>query len=432
MEAATPSKEIREFPAVSTPASNDKLLVQQTADNVTRYLTPDQVLNLIATISQAEAEAGTATTRRIFTAERVKQAITAHAPAAVKLPVLAKTANYTVTTSDIRKVIDATTGTWTLTLPPASSAGDGFWIGVRNSGTGVITIDPDAAELIDGAATITLVAGQSALVVCNGAAWKTVGLVPVVALPLDALPGCKLSNNAGDATNDIDIAAGARRDADDTENMVLAAALTKQLDAAWAVGTNAGGLDTGAVANGTYHVWLIKRVDTGVVDVLFSLSATAPTMPSGYTKKRRLGTILRESAAIVAFNQDGTRFIRETSVQDISTAPSSSAAVTRTLASMPTGVKYRWIGTLIVFGTSVTVGGLLSDLEGVDETVSATHNQAVSPNVSGVQTFGASGDLAIVTNANAQVRSRLSTADATANIVLRTRGWDDYRLREGA
>jgi hypothetical protein len=58
------------------------------------------------------------------------------------------------------------------------------------------------------------------------------------------------------------------------------------------LGTAAGALDTGAIANSTwYHVWLIERVDTGVVDVLFSLSATAPTMPANYTRKRRIGSM---------------------------------------------------------------------------------------------------------------------------------------------
>lgn len=91
---------------------------------------------------------------------------------------------------------------------------------------------------------------------------------------MDSLYGCRLSNNGTDATNDIDISAGKRRDSTDAEDMVLASELTKQLDASWAVGTNQGMLDTGTVGNNTYHLFLIKRSDTGVVDVLASLSAT--------------------------------------------------------------------------------------------------------------------------------------------------------------
>jgi len=165
---------IRDLTAVTTAAVGDKIPTDQSADNVTRYLTITQILDLLATVSQAEAEAGTATTRRAWTAARVKQAITALAPGTT-LPVLAKSANYTLTTSDVRKVINASSGTWTLTLPTAATATDGFWFAVRNSGTGVITVDADGSETIDGATTISLVAGQALLVVCDGTGWVTIG-----------------------------------------------------------------------------------------------------------------------------------------------------------------------------------------------------------------------------------------------------------------
>ena len=78
----------------------------------------------------------------------------------------------------------------------------------------------------------------------------------------------RVSNNASDATNDIDIAVGAVRSVDNADDIILSAALTKQLDAVWAVGTNAGMRAPGAaIANGTYHIFIIKRPDTGVVDV---------------------------------------------------------------------------------------------------------------------------------------------------------------------
>ncbi|MCB1453270.1 MAG: hypothetical protein KDJ43_06465, partial [Rhizobiaceae bacterium] len=123
--------------------------------------------------------------------------------------------------------------------------------------------------------------------------------------------GLTLSNNGTDANNDIDIAAG---EAASTETypvlMVLSSAITKRLDASWAVGTGNGGLDTGSKANSTwYYVWLIRRSDTGVVDVLFSTSATSPTMPTNYDQKRRLpGAIKTDgSGNIIAFIMSGRR-----------------------------------------------------------------------------------------------------------------------------
>lgn len=53
--------------------------------------------------------------------------------------------------------------------------------------------------------------------------------------------------------------------------------------------TGAGGLDTGTLAVSTwYSIWRIGKTD-GTRAWLFSLSATAPTMPSGYTLKARIG-----------------------------------------------------------------------------------------------------------------------------------------------
>src|SRR5438045_2280633 len=111
------------------------------------------------------------------------------------------------------------------------------------------------------------------------------------------LYGCTLS--AAGATATFGIAAGT------ASGMVLASAYTKTT-AAWAVGTALGALDTGAIANNTwYHAFLIERTDTGVVDVLISLSPTAPTMPASYTIKRRIGSMKTDgSAQWKAFSQN--------------------------------------------------------------------------------------------------------------------------------
>jgi hypothetical protein len=136
--------------------------------------------------------------------------------------------------------------------------------------------------------------------------WDTTAdtFAPANAMPLTAMKGwisgLTYSNNGSDPTNDIDIAAGSCMDATSAKQITLAA-LTKRLDAAWAVGTNQGGLDTGSIGNSDYYIWAILRSDTGVTDILFSLSSTAPTMPANYDYKRLIGWFKRVSAAIVAF-----------------------------------------------------------------------------------------------------------------------------------
>jgi hypothetical protein len=58
---------------------------------------------------------------------------------------------------------------------------------------------------------------------------------------------------------------------------------------------------------------MIKNLTTGVVDALFSLSPSAPTLPSVYTVFRRVASVFRTSAAILAYYQLGDYFGQPTS-----------------------------------------------------------------------------------------------------------------------
>ncbi len=162
-------------------------------------------------------------------------------------------------------------------------------------------------------------------------------------MPRGHIFGLTLSNNATDATNDIDIAVGeAGADTAPFGAMVQSTAgLTKRLDAAWAVGDGNGGLDTGTIANTTYHVWLIKRADTGVVDALFSTSATSPTMPdAACTLKRRIGSVIRSGGAILAFFQDGDEFQLVNLAANRTTSHHGTTQFLQTL-TVPSGVRVR-------------------------------------------------------------------------------------------
>ena len=106
-----------------------------------------------------------------------------------------------------------------------------------------------------------------------------------------------------DTVNDIQINPGVAMDASGAYLMRYAASIIKQSDAVWAVGSNAGALDDiGSAGNNDFYIWMIARSDTGVVDFLFSLSSTAPTMPTNYDFKRLMGWFKRSGGAIVAFS----------------------------------------------------------------------------------------------------------------------------------
>lgn len=83
---------------------------------------------------------------------------------------LSKSAGYTVTTSDRGKHIYCSAAL-TLALPSTASAGSDFVVIVSADG-GDVTIDPNGSEEVEGATTYTLPDGGSAVLYCNGSAWR--------------------------------------------------------------------------------------------------------------------------------------------------------------------------------------------------------------------------------------------------------------------
>lgn len=245
--------------------------------------------------------------------------------------------------------------------------------------------------------------------------------------------GLTLSNNGSDTTNDIDIAAG---EAASTETnpvlMVLAAALTKRLDAAWAVGTGNGGLDTGSIANTTYHVWLIQRSDTGVVDALFSTSASSPTMPANYDRKRRIGSIIRSGGAIRAFTQNGDEFLLSTAVNTYNSGSPGTGAVLVAM-DVPTGIVVEAIVDWVIHNGENTQGFFyLSDpaVNAITPDTSLSTSGKVADSTSG-RSQQAGGRNSYRTDTSGRIR-RNWQGPSTANVLLYlwTAGWRDRRGRD--
>lgn len=220
-------------------------------------------------------------------------------------------------------------GNRTLTFQPAATLGANWWCEVWSK-SGIVTLDPDAAETIEGASTMLVNTGERCIVFCTGTLFYAISASSSYSGPQlqGYSSGLALTTNVADAANDVDIAVGAAAaDVSPYDLIQLGSAITKRIDAAWAVGNNQGGLDTGSVSNSTYYIWLIRRPDTGVVDALFSLSATAPTMPANYTQKRLIGGLTRTGGvnsapnylldsvkkmrAMANFNATGTLTIRD-------------------------------------------------------------------------------------------------------------------------
>jgi hypothetical protein len=239
-----------------------------------------------------------------------------------------------------------------------------------------------------------------------------------------ALAGFAMTNGT-DAVNDINFAVGECRDSTNAADLIAATPLIKQLDAAWAAGTNAGGrMSAAAIANTTYHCYAIKKDTDGTIDFGFDTSATAPTMPAGYTYFRRIGSIVRAGATILAFIQDGDYFRLSIGILDKDTNTPGTTAVSVAL-SVPTGVNVHAFGdTTILAAAGSAQSWLISDLAATDHAPSSTANSLATLTV--VASGQASGQFQCRTDTSAQVRTRNSTANADI-VRIATLGWIDRR-----
>jgi hypothetical protein len=230
------------------------------------------------------------------------------------------------------------------------------------------------------------------------------------------LGGLTLSNDTTFATT-LDIGTGAACSDDNSAMMALTtAAFQKVLGVGWTAGSNNTGLDTGSPAASTwYHVYLIMRTDTGLVDVLFSVSPTAPTMPPGYTKKRRIGSIrTNASSQIMAFTQLGDQFLWGVDLAyDVYNGGAASAAPGGLLpaATVPVGLKVRVIFN-IFNNSGQSLNFMSPDAQAVFGSMNLNNTNA--------------GQFVIRTNTTGQVR--VIAAGAVANgVFVGTVGWFDNR-----
>jgi hypothetical protein len=217
----------------------------------------------------------------------------------------------------------------------------------------------------------------------------------------------------------ISIAPGEATSDDNTTLMSLGATLTKTLGSAWAPG-NAGMLDSGALAQAWYCIYLIYNPTTQVVDVLASQSATAPTLPSGYTKKRRIWAIVTGASPfnISSYTQVGEDCIwynpfqvingqmvttGPTLLQTIS-PPGFNCEAELSVQFQPSGV----VGTLYLWPTYAN-----------------TASPILVGNVVGTYVAGYAR---VMSNTAAQFNGQV-TGSTTNNVVIAARGYRDSRGR---
>jgi hypothetical protein len=236
------------------------------------------------------------------------------------------------------------------------------------------------------------------------------------------LSGCLVTNNATTPNTKVDIASGIAVNSTSTV-YIKSAGYTVDFSSSGAVNK----LDTGTIAASTwYHVFVIAKAD-GTTGGLASLSATAPTLPSGYTVFRRVGSVLTDSSAHIlgfkaAYTGGGTtEMFWNASVLDINTTTLGTASTAFTL-SVPTGIICE--ANLQYFLWTVNIIMMRS----LDQP-----NEAPTGTAAPTATFGSSaaganygaGHIRLRTSTASQIALRSDTANT--KILVSTLGWVDYR-----
>jgi hypothetical protein len=206
----------------------------------------------------------------------------------------------------------------------------------------------------------------------------------------------------------------------------LASAMTKRLDGSWTAGSGNGGLDTGTVQpNATYHLRAIRNASTGVADLLWSASATAPTMPSGWNSIQRLQTVKTDgSGNIRPFVTDGRETRLLTPVNEYSGVGARALALI-TCAGLPTGIRVQALLQSGVYAAGSTDGG-------VRHTLGDGHQSSVQQAIEVYHSNGAKGitvPVACRTNTSAQIFFGVQELSSPASInTLTTLGWIDHSI----
>lgn len=241
-----------------------------------------------------------------------------------------------------------------------------------------------------------------------------------------------IENDAGDPARDILFNAGNFNFDDGSGQAVLSSNLVKKTNVAWVAGNNQGGLFSGTVAaNTTYHMFVISNNDGSLVDAGFSNDINAADIPTGYTKKRRIASLIVDASSFIrageyTFNRDGSyRFDYDTRVLISNSAASTVAASVNT--STPINV-FALINASIRTDQANNSGRILiSSFDQPDIIPDQTNTNLGWIDTASGASMQNNVDLSIRTNSSANIRLR-SNANSSNLIIINASGWFDNNL----
>lgn len=318
-------------------------------------------------------------------------------------------------------------------LPSARGRRGQVYVILKTDGTlNTVTVLPKTGEKINDLDAVRMHDKHELLeVVSDDARWRIRNRIyaPLVfQSPKGLVP-----SNAADADHDITISAGADISSAGTQVLRLSAAITKQIDAVFAPGNDAGGrfLGVALTADTWYHFFLIRRDADGLIDSGFDTSISAANIPAGFTAFKRVSDHLTDGGSnIISTTAEeiaggGLEVLWKDPPLDAANSHSSTAA-TITL-SVPTGHKPLALMNLEIDASNprqVYISSLDVNDEVPSMTAAPLATIAVQDQDGDSDSIAAQGQVRV--NTSAQVRWR-SNASGAGNRRIVTFGWLDAR-----
>jgi hypothetical protein len=224
-----------------------------------------------------------------------------------------------------------------------------------NAGTGpnnVVQLDGSSKlPAVDGSQLTGVIAASTSAVVFNAAQTLTAPQQDQARQNIGAFSGGGYSNIVGLYTgaNSMSINADAIALFDASGHVYGATSVALALNLS---GVGANGLDTGVMATGNYYYFVIYNPTTNTLACLASASLS-PTMPSGYTYKRRIGWFFY-SGGITPFAQRNAQFTW--SPPRVLVTGTQTLAAYIPLASFVAPNATRVFGSMISNNNTVSVG----------------------------------------------------------------------------
>lgn len=205
-----------------------------------------------------------------------------------------------------------------------------------------------------------------------------------------------------------------------TKKITLSSSMTKTIDS-FTEGSENGSLDTGTVANSTWYYTFLISKENGTSDILTSLSSSSPTMPSGFTYKRRIGCLYVDgSGNLLQTKQTGNTFFYETLINDVDVSNLGTSYIEYTL-TIP-AIECFPLFSALGFKNATNTSLIILPYEYGAETTPT--NVIFTTNASSVTSGSVAQQLSISTT-----QSKVRIASSVSSTILRvnTHGFKDRR-----